>query len=336
MLSPNHQRKICLAPMMGVTNLHFRFLVRLISKNCWLYTEMIPAAAIALGDKLHLLDFGKLENPIALQLGGNNPKHMQITAKIAEKLGYDEINLNIGCPSPRTTAGGFGLCLLKTPDKVAELVDAIKSQVNIPVTIKTRIGVDELNEKFHLENFIGKVHLAGCNTFILHARSGLLSGINPKKNRKIPNINYQMVYDIKRKFPHLEIIVNGAIASINGAKQHLDKVDGIMIGREFVSNIWFLKELECSLDFASPNKDHQKASIALNYLDYACKKLNDEHSPNSPSSTISRSKLLSPLFSMFYGFMQAKKLRLFVSDAIQEKISCSQLEKKICAYLDNS
>ena len=237
-------RKICLAPMMEYTDRHFRYLMRLISKNMLLYTEMVHSGAILFGERNHFLQFDDSENPIALQLGGNDPDQLAQCAFIAQEYGYDEVNLNVGCPSPRVRSGQFGACLMAEPELVAQCVASMRQQVDIPITVKNRIGIDkQANEEF-LHRFVRIVSQAGCQTFIIHARKAWLNGLSPKQNREIPPLEYEKVYRLKQSFPHLEIIINGGISHYNEIDSHLGQVDGVMIGRKAYSQPYYWKDLD--------------------------------------------------------------------------------------------
>ncbi len=237
-------RRLSIAPMMSYTDRHYRYLMRLLAPHTLLYTEMIHAQAVLQGPRQQLLQFHPDEHPLAIQLGGSDPKILAEAAAIAEQYGYDEVNLNIGCPSDRVQAGEFGACLMLKPDLVAECVLTMKQQTQLPVTIKTRIGVDDHDSYHELVNFISTTAKAGCQTFIIHARKAWLKGLSPKENRNVPPLNYAMVYQLKRDFPNLEIIINGGINDVATATTMLNHVDGMMIGRQAYENPWFMTELE--------------------------------------------------------------------------------------------
>lgn len=239
-------RKISIAPMMGYTNRYFRALLRVICPPAYLYSEMITAAALVRRDQEYvarLLDFSACEQPVALQLGGANPQELALAAKMGQDWGYSEINLNVGCPSDRVQAGNFGACLMKDPDLVAACVEAMSRVVSIPVTVKTRIGVDNLDSYENLCNFITKVSAVGCEVFIVHARKAWLHGLNPRQNRTVPPLHYDVVYQLKRDFPALEIIINGGIADTDSVQGHLQHVDGVMIGRAAYQDPLWLAQL---------------------------------------------------------------------------------------------
>ena len=237
-------KKIYVAPMMQYTDKHDRYFLRLISKNVILFTEMIPSNAIIYGNKKKLLEYNSNEHPIILQVGGSDPKEIAKCAKIAKTLfNYDEININAGCPSKKVENGMFGACLMDKPFLVGKCVKEIKKNSKIPVSIKCRIGLGEKQNYLFLKKFISYVSKDGCNKFFIHARNAILSKFNPKKNRTIPSLNYKFVYNIKKDFPHLEIIINGGIDNIASIQNHLKFVDGVMIGREIYKNPFFLKEI---------------------------------------------------------------------------------------------
>jgi tRNA-dihydrouridine synthase A len=233
---------ISIAPMMDVTDRHCRFFLRQVSSRVRLYTEMITTGALIHGDIPRHLDFSKEEHPVALQLGGSEPGELAHCAKLGEQYGYDEINLNIGCPSERVQKGAFGACLMAEPKLVAECVSRIRSEVSIPVTVKHRVGIDQVEDYAFVRDFVGTVAEAGCRTFIVHARNAVLKGLSPKENREIPPLKYAYVYRLKRDFPRLEIVINGGIVSQEQVQAHLGQVDGVMIGRAAYSNPWFLAD----------------------------------------------------------------------------------------------
>lgn len=224
-------RTVSIAPMMAWTDKHFRAFLRSISREMLLYTEMVTTPAIMLGDRERLLGFHEPEHPIALQLGGSDPKALAECAKIAVDFGYDEVNLNVGCPSDRVQEGRFGACLMKEPKLVADCVAAMQAVVDIPVTVKTRIGVDEFDQEEYLHQFTEACVANGLQTLIVHARKAWLKGLNPKQNREIPPLHYDRVYRLKQAYPDVEIIINGGIRSFEDMQTHLQHVDGVMIGR---------------------------------------------------------------------------------------------------------
>ena len=237
-------RKVSVAPMMDCTDRHERYFLRLISKNVLLYTEMIVSEAIDRGDKKKLLSFNINEKPLALQVGGSSPKLLANAAKLGEEFGYDEINLNLGCPSKKVQKNRFGACLMKEPDLVADCLSKMQSSTKLPVTIKTRIGYDDQEDYENLYKFIDKLKNTGVKTFIIHARKAMLGKFTPKQNLNIPPLKYDVVYNLKKDFKNEEIIINGGITSTDQIKTHLNKVDGVMIGRAAYHSPYFLAEVE--------------------------------------------------------------------------------------------
>ena len=228
--------------MMDVTDRHCRFFLRQINSRARLYTEMITTGALIHGDVPRHLEFNDEEHPVALQLGGSEPDELAHCAKLGEQYGYDEINLNIGCPSERVQRGAFGACLMAEPRLVAECVSRIKASVAIPVTVKHRIGIDKVEDYAFVRDFVGTVAQAGCRTFVVHARNAVLKGLSPKENREIPPLKYDYVHRLKQDFPDLEIVINGGITTRAEVDLHLKSVDGVMIGRAAYSNPWFLAD----------------------------------------------------------------------------------------------
>ena len=237
------KRYISVAPMLDWTDKHCRYFLRLISQHTLLYTEMVTTGAIIYG-KGDYLEFNQQEHPVALQLGGSDIKDMTTCAIKAQEYGYDEVNINVGCPSDRVQNGRFGACLMAEPDTVSACLQSMQQQVDIPVTVKSRIGIDDMDEDKDLFNFVEKVANAGCEVFIVHARKAWLQGLSPKENRDIPPLNYERVYKLKQEFPELHISINGGIKTLEAAQQHLEFVDGVMIGREVYSNPWLLAEVD--------------------------------------------------------------------------------------------
>ena len=237
-------RKVSVAPMMDCTDRHERFFLRLISKNTLLYTEMVVDEAINRGDKKKLLQFNINEKPVALQLGGSSPKLLAEASKIGEDFGYDEINLNLGCPSKKVEKNKFGACLMKEPNLVADCLSKMQSVIKIPVTIKTRIGYDDVEDYENFYNFISILKSTGIKTFIIHARKAMLGKFTPKQNLNIPPLKYDYVYKLKKDFPNEEIIINGGINFIGDIKNHLEKTDGVMIGRAAYHTPYFLADIE--------------------------------------------------------------------------------------------
>ncbi len=262
--------KVSIAPMMDWTDRHCRFFLRLLAPSARLYTEMVTAAALIHGDAQRLLQFDVAEHPVALQLGGSKPKMMADAAKLGAQAGYDEININVGCPSDRVQSGQFGACLMSSPDVVASCFRAMSSVSDVPVTVKTRIGIDNQSSYEFLREFVARLYAAGCNTFIVHARIAILQGLSPRENRSIPPLDYDRVYELKREFPDLTIVLNGGIASTEQALSHLESVDGVMIGRQAYHQPYFLTELETALysneDWQAPSR-HEVIELMIPYIE---------------------------------------------------------------------
>jgi len=237
-------RKLSIAPMMDHTDRHFRYFLRIISPHALLYTEMITTGALIHGDRQRFLEHHADEYPLAIQLGGSDPDDLATCAEIAEQAGYDEVNLNVGCPSDRVQSGRFGACLMAEPEVVADGVSRMSQSVDIPVTVKTRIGIDDKDSYEELAAFIDCVKQAGCNTFIIHARKAWLNGLSPKENREVPPLQYETVYQLKQDFPDLDFIINGGFTTQDDIMQQYQYVDGVMIGRAAYQNPYLLAEIE--------------------------------------------------------------------------------------------
>jgi tRNA-dihydrouridine synthase A len=239
--------RLCVAPMMERTDRHCRYFLRQVAPSAWLYTEMITAAALTRGDHARLLEFDAAEHPVALQLGGADPAALAAAARLGAEAGYDEINLNCGCPSSRVQSGAFGVALMLDPQRVAECVAAMRAAVSVPVTVKTRIGVDHHDDYEFLHRFTSLVSAAGCRTLIVHARKAWLNGLSPRENRSVPPLDYARVQRLKRDFPALEIVINGGLDSAAAAEAELAKVDGVMLGRSAYQEPLLLAELNWRL-----------------------------------------------------------------------------------------
>ncbi|WP_340529699.1 tRNA dihydrouridine(20/20a) synthase DusA [Cupriavidus necator] len=237
-------RRVSVAPMMDWTDRHCRMFHRQLSRHTWLYTEMVTTGALLHGDVPRHLDFDAAEHPVALQLGGSEPADLAMAAKLGQQWGYAEVNLNCGCPSERVQRGAFGACLMAEPQLVADCVKAMRDAVDIPVTVKHRIGIDKIEHYDFVRDFVGRVAEAGCGTFIVHARNAILKGLSPKENREIPPLRYEVAYQLKQEFPDLEILINGGIVSYDEMAAHLEHVDGVMIGREAYHQPYVLAEMD--------------------------------------------------------------------------------------------
>jgi tRNA-dihydrouridine synthase A len=262
-------KEISIAPMMERTDRHCRYFHRLLAPDIRLYTEMVVAHAVIRGDRQKLLGFDPVESPLALQLGGSDPALLAEAARIGEQWGYDEINLNIGCPSDRVQSGRFGACLMAEPETVAASVSAMAEAVNIPVTVKTRIGIDDHDEYEYLADFVSTVAEAGCGMFVVHARKAILEGLSPKQNRDIPPLRYDVVYRLRQEFPDLRIVINGGVRTTEEVAAHLREVDGVMIGRQAYSDPYWLTQLQGLLQpEGSAWQPPSRASIIMQMAEY--------------------------------------------------------------------
>ncbi|MEO8101455.1 MAG: tRNA dihydrouridine(20/20a) synthase DusA [Betaproteobacteria bacterium] len=264
--SPHQPFRISVAPMMDWTDRHCRYFHRLLSKHARLYTEMVTTGALIHGDQPRHLDFNTEEHAIALQLGGSEPADLATCARLGERWGYDEINLNCGCPSERVQRGSFGACLMAEPKLVADCVRAMVDAVSLPVTVKHRIGIDKVDSYEFVRDFVGTVSEAGCGVFIVHARNAILKGLSPRQNREVPPLRYEHVYRLKREFPHLTIVINGGIRTSAEIRGHLDFVDGVMIGREAYHNPYWMATFDRDFFQAEGNivsREAVEAALAI-------------------------------------------------------------------------
>ncbi|MDC0207995.1 tRNA dihydrouridine(20/20a) synthase DusA, partial [Pseudomonadota bacterium] len=265
-MSFNH--KFCIAPMMQCTDIHDRYLFRLITKKAFLYTEMVTTGAIIHGGCLDQLNFNKeIEHPVAVQLGGSDPSELAECSKICGSLGYDEINLNIGCPSERVQKGSFGACLMQEPELVKDCIEAMQEATSTPITIKCRIGVNERDDIDFLNNFVNQIVNPKLKTIIVHARVAILKGLTPRQNRQIPPLKYQNVYQLKKEFPDLEIVINGGIKDVNDSIQHLEQVDGVMLGRSPYDNPMIVSNVDSTI-FDEVDIGDDRKSILKKYIQY--------------------------------------------------------------------
>jgi tRNA-dihydrouridine synthase A len=247
-LSSKHQEwRLSVAPMMDWTDRHCRYFHRLLSPHARLYTEMVTSAALVRGKQLRLLEHSQQEHPVALQLGGSDPQELAEAARLGAQAGYDEINLNVGCPSDRVQSGRFGACLMREPVLVGDCVKAMRDAVSVPVTVKCRIGVDDQDEYADLQHFTETMLEAGVEVLVVHARKAWLQGLSPKENREIPPLDYQRVYRLKREFPQLLVIINGGITTVEAVQEHLVHVDGVMLGRAAYHDPYVLARVEAAL-----------------------------------------------------------------------------------------
>ncbi len=315
---PVGSRRFSVAPLMGWTHRHFRYLLRCVSPSVLLFTEMIPAAALVHGRRTQsLLSYDPSEHPIALQLAGDCPGLLARAARLGYEYGYDEINLNVGCPSPRVQRGGFGVCLMARPERLAECVRAIRSDIPVPVTIKCRLGFDEYHSEYFLDDFVSILSEAGCSTFYVHARMAWLKGLDPKENRERPPLNYGRVDLLKQKFKHLEIVINGGIRDVEQVVDLLSRFDGVMVGRRVLEDPLWLEAVDLRLGFAS-RLSRSRETVAMAYSDYLRKILKDpevvDRGRLSPS-------LLQPFWSLLRSFPCAARMRAEAAQASRASLS---------------
>ena len=267
-------RRFSVAPMIDWTDRHDRYFLRLITRRALLYTEMIPTGALIHGARARFLAHDGCEHPVALQLGGSDPAALGQCARMAADAGFDEINLNVGCPSDRVQAGRFGACLMAEPDLVARAVEAMRAQDSVPVTVKCRIGIDGQHPVDVLPKFVSRIRDAGCETVIVHARKAWLAGLSPKQNREVPPLDHDLVHDLKRAFPELEIVLNGGLASLDQAAAHLARVDGVMLGRAAYQTPYMLADVDRRF-FGDDRPPRTRDQVIRDYLPYVSERLAD-------------------------------------------------------------
>ena len=311
--------------MMDCTDRHDRFFLRLMSKNVLLYTEMVATKSAIHGDRKKILSYSPEEKPLALQVGGSDKKELSEVAKIAEDMGYDEININLGCPSKKVQKNKFGACLMKEPDLVAECINSMVNSCNIPVTAKTRIGFDQTEDFDYLNNFIHKMCDAGTKTFILHARRAMLTGLSPKQNLNIPKLNYNMVYEIKKKNPELEIIINGGISKVSEIDNHLKFCDGVMIGRSIYQNPYSLIEIE--RDIFNTDNNPTREQVVEKLLEYADKEVKLGTKINH---------IMRHTVGLYHGQTGSKDWKRYLSDNLMARESDFQKTKHIMTIVQNN
>jgi len=311
---PSHLFSV--APMVDVTDQHARHLYRLISRKALLYTEMVTAHTILHHRQLEtILSFEETQHPVVIQLGGSEPEALTQAATIAESFGYDEINLNIGCPSPRVQKGAFGACLMAKPQLVRECVAAIQERCSLPITIKTCIGIDQHNSDAFLDDFIGIVSEAGVDTFIIHARIALLKGLNPKQNRQIPPLNYDRVFRLKKNFPQLNLVLNGGLESPEQALMYLDTLQGVMLGRAVMNQPYLLHTVD-HLFYNQPFAPLTEKEVVMHYVNYA----KEAFSKGTRLQT-----LIRPLLGLFHGVQGARGYRRCLSEGACQKTATPDL-----------
>ena len=297
-------RAFCVAPMMDWTDRHYRYLARLLSRHAYLYTEMVTTGAILHGDKDRFLRFNPEETPVALQLGGSDAADLARCARLGEQWGYDEINLNVGCPSDRVSSGRFGACLMAEPETVAQAVAAMKEAVDLPVTVKCRIGIDAHDSYEYLRDFVGRVVQAGMDTLIVHARKAWLSGLSPKENREVPPLDYPRVHRLAAEFPDLSVVINGGFTDLESAMAQLEHVDGVMLGRAAYQQPGLLARVD-RLFYGSTEDDADIRACVLHYCDYVESQL---------SQGIRLPTLIKPLLGLFAGQPGARQWRRHLSE----------------------
>lgn len=301
---PEPSRRFCVAPMMDWTTPHFRYLARLLSRHTLLYTEMVTTGALIHGDTDRFLRYHPVEHPLALQLGGSDAKELAHCARLAEQYGFDEVNLNVGCPSDRVQNNMIGACLMGHPEKVAEGVQAMREATRLPVTVKHRIGINGRESWDELCEFVETVASAGCRTFIVHARIAILEGLSPKENREVPPLKYSWAYDLKRAYPDLEIIINGGIKTFDECHRHLEHTDGVMLGREAYHNPWLLAGVDPGF-FGQPAPVHSRHEALRKMLPF----IEDELCRGVFLSHISRH-----LLGLFHGQPGGRQFRRYISE----------------------
>jgi len=311
--------------MMDCTDRHDRFFLRLMSKNVMLYTEMVATKSAIHGDRKKILSYSSEEKPLALQVGGSNKEELAEVAKIAEDMGYDEININLGCPSKKVQKNMFGACLMKEPDLVAECINAMVKSCNIPVTAKTRIGFDDVESFEYLNSFIHKMRDAGAKTFILHARKAMLTGLSPKQNLNIPKLNYNMVYEVKKQNPDLEIIINGGISKVGEINNHLKHCDGVMIGRSIYQNPYSLVEIEREIFNTKINPSREQ--VAEQLLEYVEKEVKLGTKVNH---------IMRHTVGLYHGQIGSKEWKRYLSDNLMARESDFQKTKHIMTIVQNN
>ena len=311
--------------MMDCTDRHERYFLRLLSKNVMLYTEMVATKSAIHGDRKKILGFNKIEKPLALQVGGSDKEELSEVCKIAEDMGYDEININLGCPSKKVQKNKFGACLIKEPDLVAECINKMISSCKIPVTAKTRIGFDNTESYDHLNSFVNKILDAGCKTIILHARKAILKGLTPKENLKVPKLNYPLVYEIKNKNKNLEIIINGGITNVEQINEHLKNCDGVMIGRAIYQNPYFLADIEKKI-FNNTNTP-LRSEIAEKLVEYVQEEVKKGTRVN---------QIMRHTVGLYHGQNGANKWKRYLSDNMMARDSDFQKVNHIMKIAQNN
>lgn len=310
--------------MLDWSDRHQRMLMRTMSKHSLVYTEMVTTGALIHGDAQRYLKFNQEEHPIALQLGGSDPKAMAICAKMAEDAGYNEVNINVGCPSDRVQNGAFGACLMAEPELVAENVVKMQAAVDIPVTVKNRIAIDEMEEEETLRNFLSIVKESGCKTFVVHARKAWLKGLSPKQNRDVPPLNYPLIYQMKNEFPELEIIINGGIKTLDECDEHLTQVEGVMVGREAYHNPYLMTEVDQRIYGESAKAIPTRLEVLEMYSEYIQKQM---------SEGVYLKSMSRHLLGLFTGEAGAKAWRRHISENAHKEGAGIEVIEKAAAFI---
>jgi len=305
----NNSHKFSVAPMLHCTDRHFRYLARLLSKQCFLYTEMITTGALIYGDRDRWLSLHQGENPVALQLGGSKPTEMAKCAELAEEYKFNEVNINVGCPSDRVQAGKFGACLMLEPEIVSSCIKTMKAATDIEVTVKTRIGVDKQDSYEFLQRFVEKIAKAGCKTIIVHARKAYLSGLSPRQNRTVPPLHYEYVYRLKQDYPELAFILNGGLKNKAEILNHLKELDGVMVGREAYDNPYFISDID-EIIFNDPADELSRFEVLGKYKIYMQSELDNG---------VPLKILAQHIFGLFTGLPGARAWRRYLSEHIYAK-----------------
>ncbi len=320
--------RFCLAPMMTWSDRHCRYFWRLMTKHSVLYTEMITSGALIHGDRDRFLQYNAEEHPIALQVGGHDPKALAECAQMAEQWGYDEINLNCGCPSDRVQSGKIGAILMSEPTVVADCVRAMKAVCKIPVTIKHRIGIDDMEDYPDMHRFVVACADAGCDTFIVHARKAWLKGLNPKENREIPPLKYELVYRLKQEHPELNIVINGGITTCEQSLNLLNNVDGVMIGREAYNNPFFLNDIDAQL-YGDTRPQLSRKEILEAYMEYCDRQISEGEAIGTRLDHMTRH-----ILGLYHAQPRARLYRKYITENAKQPGATSQVLKEALSILE--
>ena len=314
-MKQNQEFTVSVAPMMDWTDRHCRWFHRRLSRHALLYTEMVVADAVIHGDKDFLIAYNPEEHPVALQIGGSDPVKLAKASKVGEQFGYDEININIGCPSDRVQSGRFGACLMAEPDLVAECYTAMAEAVDVPVTVKCRLGIDDQDLEKTLPEFIEKVSAAGCTHFIIHARKAWLKGLSPKENRDVPPLDYKLVHAVKTRYPHLEIALNGGLKTLEEAKEQSLGLDGVMLGRAAYHNPWILRQID-EMFYGGVPFEASREDIVQDLIQYAERKQDEDRSTKA---------LIRHIMGIYAGQPGARLWRRSLSEGISSGAKPSEI-----------